>query len=66
MKRKLMTARQKNTLDEQAKMLNEMWTMVYDNDVTPEEKLKEFVGHTPSQVVAGFALGILIAVLMHI
>jgi len=28
-----------------------------------EEKLKEFVGHTPLQVLAGALLGILIAVI---
>ncbi|MCI8402217.1 MAG: divergent PAP2 family protein [Lachnospiraceae bacterium] len=32
-------------------------------DVTNEEKLKEFVGHTPSQVVAGALLGICTALL---
>ena len=32
-------------------------------DVTNEEKLKEFVGHTPSQVVAGALLGAVIALL---
>ena len=30
-----------------------------------EQKLKEFVGHTPLQVFAGALLGILIAVVMH-
>ena len=31
----------------------------------PEEKLKEFVGHTPIQVLAGIAIGVLNAVLMY-
>lgn len=30
-------------------------------DISPEEKLKEFVGHTPMQVIAGAALGLIIA-----
>jgi hypothetical protein len=33
-------------------------------DVSDEEKLKEFVGHTPAQVVAGAILGIVVAVLV--
>ncbi len=31
----------------------------------PEERLKEFVGHTPVQVVAGIAIGILNAIVMN-
>ena len=34
-------------------------------ELTPEEKLKEFVGHTPLQVVMGSILGLVIAILMH-
>ncbi|SHI21068.1 hypothetical protein SAMN02745823_03444 [Sporobacter termitidis DSM 10068] len=30
-------------------------------NVSPEEKLKEFVGHSPLQVIAGAALGIIVA-----
>ena len=44
----------------QAKVINDMIKLVYTGDMTPEEKLKEFVGHTPSQVVAGFVLGIIV------
>ena len=35
----------------------------YYNSLSYEEKLKEFVGHTPLQVLAGALLGILIAVI---
>ena len=31
----------------------------------PEVKLKEFVGHTPIQVLAGFLVGIINAVIMY-
>lgn len=31
----------------------------------PELKLKEFVGHTPSQVLVGISIGILNALIMH-
>lgn len=34
-------------------------------EYSPEEKLKEFVGHTPTQVLAGFCLGIIISVLYY-
>ena len=32
--------------------------------MSPEEKLEEFVGHTPLQVLAGAILGIVIAVVI--
>lgn len=50
----------------QAKVINEMLE-VFTNmgkKMSPEEKLKEFVGHTPLQVLAGAILGILIAVMV--
>ena len=50
----------------QAKVINEMLE-VFTNmgkNMSPEEKLKEFVGHTPLQVLAGGILGILIAVMV--
>ena len=50
----------------QAKVINEMLE-VFTNmgkKMSPEEKLKEFVGHTPLQVLAGGILGILIAVMV--
>ena len=34
-------------------------------DALPEVKLKEFVGHTPIQVVAGVTLGFINAMIMH-
>ena len=33
----------------QAMMLNNLAEVIYDKELTPEEKLKEFVGHTPLQ-----------------
>lgn len=50
----------------QAKVINEMLE-VFTNmgkKMSAEEKLKEFVGHTPLQVLAGAILGILIAALV--
>ncbi|MBD5500163.1 MAG: divergent PAP2 family protein [Lachnospiraceae bacterium] len=50
----------------QARVINEMLEIFTNmgNKMSPEEKLKEFVGHTPLQVLAGAILGILIAVLI--
>lgn len=48
----------------QAKLLNEIISIFVEmgeKDLSPDEKLKEFVGHTPLQVLAGAILGILIA-----
>ncbi len=33
-------------------------------DLSPEDKLKEFVGHSPLQVIAGAALGLSVAFIM--
>jgi acid phosphatase family membrane protein YuiD len=49
-------------------VLNELVKYVEDlvnGDQLPEVKLKEFVGHTPIQVLAGMTLGIINAVLMY-
>ena len=47
----------------QAKVLNEMIQLFTDmgSEMTAQEKLKEFVGHTPLQVLAGAILGIAVA-----
>lgn len=48
----------------QAKLLNEMIAIFAEmgrRELSPDEKLKEFVGHTPLQVLGGAILGILIA-----
>lgn len=51
----------------QAKLINEMveaFAEMGKDELTPDEKLKEFIGHTPLQVLAGAILGILIALLI--
>ncbi len=50
----------------QAKVINNMldWFVEFGSDLTPEEKLKEFVGHTPTQVFFGALLGILVGVVV--
>ena len=50
----------------QAQIINELTKAfeVWTKEDMPEIKLKEFVGHTPIQVIAGILLGILNAVVM--
>ena len=51
----------------QAKVLNEMmesFKKMGDKNLTYDDKLKEFIGHTPLQVLVGMILGILLAVVI--
>lgn len=51
----------------QAKLLNEMVRLFSkDNPGLPEERLKEFVGHTPAQVLIGCMTGCVMAVLLNL
>ena len=52
----------------QARVLNEMMELFtkMGKEMSVEDKLKEFVGHTPLQVLMGALLGSLIAVLMYL
>ena len=53
----------------QAKYINEMTELIEKlsgTELSNEEKLKEFVGHTPFQVVMGGILGIIVAILLHL
>lgn len=49
----------------QAKVLNEITEVIekMGSDLSNDEKLKEFVGHTPLQVFVGAILGIIIALI---
>lgn len=52
----------------QAKLLNDMLKTFEDmgrSEISAHDKLKEFVGHTPLQVLMGALLGIVIAVIMY-
>jgi len=47
----------------QARILNKMLDELYEGETQfTEERLKELLGHTPVQVLAGLTLGIIIAV----
>ena len=53
----------------QARVINdilELFESMGQGKLTPEETLKELVGHTHRQVIAGAALGIVIALLMNL
>lgn len=47
----------------QARILNKITEDIYWQGRIDEEKLRELVGHTPVEVIAGFFLGILIAII---
>ena len=51
----------------QAQIINEMIEAfeIWTKKDLPEIKLKEFVGHTPIQVIAGILIGILDGCIMH-
>lgn len=51
----------------QAKLLNEMVRLFSkDNPELPEERLKEFVGHTPAQVLIGCLTGCIMAFVLNL
>ena len=53
----------------QAKVLNEMTELMEKlsgTELSNEDKLKEFVGHTPLQVIMGGLLGIVVSILFHL
>ena len=49
-----------------AKALNELMDMVSSKDLTPDDKLKELLGHTPLQVCSGALLGLARALLLSL
>lgn len=53
----------------QAKLLNDMLKTFEDmgrKEISAHDKLKEFVGHTPLQVLVGAILGVVIALIMYL
>jgi uncharacterized protein len=46
----------------QAKILNTIIQDMHDNGKFPEEKLKELIGHTPVEVIAGAIVGAITAI----
>lgn len=50
----------------QARVLNQLLAVVQSDQLSNQEKLKEFVGHTPLQVFMGFLLGLVISIIFNI
>lgn len=53
----------------QARLLNDMlktFEAMGRSEISAHDKLKEFVGHSPFQVVIGALLGIIVAVIMYL
>jgi acid phosphatase family membrane protein YuiD len=50
----------------QASVLNRIIKEFFSNENTVStEKLKEFLGHTPSEVIVGGMLGMLVSLVLH-
>jgi acid phosphatase family membrane protein YuiD len=49
----------------QAEILNKILDDIYWKKKMDEKKLKEFLGHTPVEVLAGAALGIVVSLLLY-
>ena len=47
----------------QAKILNEMMDDYYKKGAVPEKRVKELLGHTPFEVLAGALTGVVVAVI---
>lgn len=53
----------------QAELLNDMVEIFTDmgrSEISNQDKLKEFIGHTPLQVLIGAVLGILVAIFINV
>lgn len=48
-----------------AKAINELMDLLSSDSLRPEEKLQEFLGHTPLQVCFGAILGFVVAILFQ-
>ncbi|MBE6022404.1 MAG: divergent PAP2 family protein [Cellulosilyticum sp.] len=47
----------------QAAVINQIIQVLENSDLNPEERLKEILGHTPIQVLAGGILGLIVSIL---
>ena len=54
----------RRSVGQQAGILNKMVDDIYMKKKIEEEKLRELLGHTPIEVIAGAALGVLMAVFL--
>jgi acid phosphatase family membrane protein YuiD len=49
----------------QARILNKIMDDIYWQGRIQENRLRELIGHTPVEVIAGFILGVTVAVFTH-
>jgi uncharacterized protein len=49
----------------QARILNKIMDDIYFQGKIQEGRLRELVGHTPIEVIAGFVVGVIIACIAH-
>ena len=49
----------------QARVMNKMLEDIYFKRRIQEERVKEFLGHTPLQVLGGVAVGMAVALIVH-
>lgn len=50
----------------QAAVINQIIAVLENPNLNPEERLREILGHTPTQVVAGGILGIIVSILCYL
>jgi acid phosphatase family membrane protein YuiD len=51
---------------EQAKVLNELLLTLFKEDRFKNERMQEFIGHTPFEVIVGAIIGLVIATVLSI
>jgi len=49
----------------QAEILNKMLDDIYWKKKLDEDKVKEFIGHTPVEVIAGVILGVFVSIILY-
>ncbi len=55
----------RRSIGTQARILNNMIDDIHAGRKVPEEKVKEFFGHTPIEVFVGAVLGLLVAIIFY-
>lgn len=50
----------------QAIVINQIIEVLENTDLNPEERLKELLGHTPLQVMAGSFLGLIVSIICYL
>jgi acid phosphatase family membrane protein YuiD len=51
---------------EQAKVLNKIMLIFFKEEKIKNERMQEFIGHTPFEVIVGATIGLVIAIILSI